>query len=129
MEARPDVVGAAAARAIERLPGDHPALRELPYVLAEAMHPHVVGMLAPWLRHPNADVVAAAIEALATLGDPSACPLLAPLFEDARRSTVDQGEDERLEATVGELARQAVELLESIAGSEDEPPGEGPGLP
>jgi HEAT repeat protein len=128
-EARLDAVAAAAKRALERLPVDHPALRELPYVLGEAMHPRVVEMLAPWLRHPNADVVAAAIEALATLGEPAACSLLEPLCGDERRSTVDQGDDERLEATVGELASQAIELLASIATGEDEAPGEGTSRP
>jgi HEAT repeat protein len=120
-EARFDAVAAGAARALERLAPANPALRELPYVLAETMQPRAVAALRPWLRHGNPDVVAAAIESLATLADPSATPDLEPLLADGRLSVVDQGDAERLEATVGDLAAQAIELLQSIEPGGDEP--------
>jgi HEAT repeat protein len=100
-------------RALQRLPKDSPALTELPYLLAEVAEPGCVKLLGKFLAHPEGEVVASAIEALAELGDPAGAPLLAPLVRDGRQVEVDD-EAEGLLVTVGELAHEARELLGEV---------------
>lgn len=103
-------------RAIERLPAKSPALTELPYLLAEVGEPGCVKLLGKFLKHDDAEAVAAAIEAIAELGDPSAIPLLGPLEKDARVVTLDEeegGGGERV--AISDLAHEARELLEEVA--------------
>jgi len=107
-------------RAIKRLPVGSPALPELPYMLAEVPEPGVSKLLAQFLGHQDPDAVAAAIEALVEVGDPSAARALQALTKDER--TVELAEDESgrtEEVTLGELAQEAIELL---GGDDDEPP-------
>ena len=107
-------------RALQRLPADNSALVELPYLLVDTQHPDVTALRGKALGHSHADVVAAAIEALAAFGDPAAIELLEPLRRDSRRSTLgDEDEGERLEATVGELCEDAIELLSAVPGAEE----------
>lgn len=97
-------------RALERLPKGSPALTELPFLLAEVAEPGCVKLLGRFLKHTDPDAVAAAIEAIAELGDPSAIPLLAPLEGDGRQVQLDEeGEGERV--AIGDLAHEARELL------------------
>lgn len=97
-------------RALERLPKGSPALTELPFLLAEVAEPGCVKLLGRFLKHTDPDAVAAAIEAIAELGDPAAIPLLAPLEGDGRQVQLDEeGEAERV--AIGDLAHEARELL------------------
>jgi len=86
------------------------ALAELPWILSEIGEPSAHRLLERFLASPSPDVVASAIEALASLGDPAALPLLEPLRKDARKVSIDEG-DEQLTTTIGELASDAVEEL------------------
>jgi hypothetical protein len=108
------------AQAIEaRLDRKHdgPSMEELPFVLTEVFDPDPVPLVARFLQHARADVVAAAIEALATYGDPAAVAKLRPLTGDKRTVVVADLESE---ATIGELAREALAAL-----SPEPPPGRG----
>jgi HEAT repeat protein len=109
-------------RALKRLPVGSPALPELPYILGEVPEPGVVRLLGQFLAHRDADAVAAAIEALAEIGDPQAIKLLEPLVDDTRTvELADDGSEDTSEASLGELASEAIELLGSF---EDEAEGD-----
>lgn len=102
-------------RAVDRLPAGSPALTELPFLLAEVAEPGCVKLLGRFLKHPDPEAVAAAIEAMVELGDPAAASLLAPLERDARQV---QLEDEAIEAervAIGDLAHEARALLLEMA--------------
>jgi HEAT repeat protein len=114
------VVGAAVERALRRLPAESPALLELPYLLIETQQPEVIELLGKALRHSHPDVVAAAIEALAAFGEPEAIALLEPLCNDKRTSALGEDEGDRFEATLGELASDAIELLRAVPGAAPE---------
>ena len=107
-------------RALTRLPKDSPALSELPYMLAEVPEPGVLLLLNRFLSHEYADAVASAIEALAQLGDPGARQHLRARIDDKR--TVDLGDEdaESTKVTIGELAREAISLLDEVAAAEGE---------
>ena len=101
------------ARAIEAVlekGGKGPAMRELPWVLAEVAEPSAAKLISRFLSQDTAEIVASAIEALAQLGDPSALPALRKLQDDQRAVTMDDGHEEHT-TTVGELASEAVEAL------------------
>ena len=87
-----------------------PAMRELPWVLAEVAEPSAARLISRFLTVETAEIVASAIEALAQLGDPSALPALRKLQDDKREVTMDDGHEEHT-TTVGELASEAVEAL------------------
>lgn len=97
-------------RAIGRLPKGSPALTELPFLLAEVGEPGCTKLLGRFLQHPDPEAVAAAIEAMAELGDPAAIPLLAPLENDARQVQMDD-EDGGERVAIGDLAHEAREIL------------------
>ncbi len=102
------------ARGIERAldaPLSGPAMSELPYFLAEVAEPSALPLLRRFLAHPDADTVAAAIEAIVQLGDPDAVEALQPLCEDARQVALDDLEEET-SASVGELAEEAIATLQ-----------------
>jgi HEAT repeat protein len=95
-------------RALDR--GDTgPAMQELPFVLTEVRDPDPVPLVARFLQSPRAEVVAAAIEALAAYGDPAAAKHLEPLLEDTREATLDELDE--APTKVGELAEAALEEL------------------
>lgn len=110
-------------RALERLPTGSPALLELPFILVEVPEPGVTKLLARFLQHPDPDAVAAAIEAFVELGDPSAARLIEPLTKDQRTVEVGDEGEEAADVTIGELAEEALELLEGL--EEDEAPRPG----
>lgn len=112
-------------RAVDRLPKGSPALTELPFLLAEVGEPGCVKLLGRFLKHADAEAVAAAIEALAELGDPAAIPLLAPLEKDPRQVQLDEEEGERV--GLGDLAFEAREILEELAKSAQAAQGGGGG--
>jgi HEAT repeat protein len=98
-------------RALARLPDDSAAFAELPYLLADVPEPGAVKLLARFLQHRDADAVAAAIEAIAELGDPSALPLLAPLAGDTRQVQIEDEGGTEGDATIGELVEEARAIL------------------
>jgi HEAT repeat protein len=107
-------------RALKRLPVGSPALPELPYILAEVPEPGVVKLLGQFLQHKDPDGVAAAIETIAEIGDPGAIKLLESLLHDERTvELADDGGEATSEASIGELAAEAVELLQSFEGEDD----------
>lgn len=87
---------------------DGASMEELPFVLTEVFDPDPVPLVTRFLAHARADVVACAIEALATYGDPAAVPKLRALGGDKRTVVVADLEGE---ATIGELAREAISAL------------------
>lgn len=98
-------------RALERLGAGSPALSELPYLLIEVPEPGVFKLLARFLAHPDADAVAAGIEALVEAGDPSALPMLEPLAGDPRKVQLEDDGGTEGEATIAELVAEARALL------------------
>jgi HEAT repeat protein len=107
-------------RALKRLPVGSPALPELPYILAEIPEAGVMKLLGQFLGHKDPDAVAAAIETIAELGDPSAIQLLEPLMHDDRTvELADDGGETTSEASIGELATEAIELLQGFEGEDE----------
>lgn len=108
-------------RALTRLPAGSIALAELPYVIAEIPEPGVMTLLGSFLKHAEADAVAAAIEVIVEIGDPAMIGKLAPLKDDKRGVDIADEETEGTtnEVTVGELASEAIEIL-SQGGEEDD---------
>jgi HEAT repeat protein len=109
-------------RAIEKLPKDHLALTELPYLLIEIPEPGALKLVHRFLEHPSEEVVAAAIEAAVEIGDPASAPKLARLEKDERLVELDEDEEGGPEAsvTIGELAKEARLMLETL-GTEEHP--------
>jgi hypothetical protein len=104
------------ARAVERALDTNRSgvvMSELPHVLAEVDEPGSVALLRRFLRLEDADAVAAAIEGLAMLADPSVIADLEALANDEREVVLD-GAEEELAATIGELATEAAEALSSL---------------
>lgn len=102
-------VARAIERAIER-GDDGPAMSELPWVLAEIAEPSALPLIRRFLDHSNADVVAAAIEALAQLQEPEAGQDLQRFVGDSRVVIIEDFEEET-KTTLGELARDALRIL------------------
>lgn len=96
-------------RALER-GEDGLAMSELPWVLAEIAEPSALPLIRRFLRHASPDVIAAAIEALAQLQDRAAIEDLRPFTDDARIVTIEDFEEET-KTTLGELAKEALEVL------------------
>jgi HEAT repeat protein len=114
-------VAEAAERAVKRLPAESHALRELPFVVAEVAEPGVPKILRGWLAHKSAEVVAAAIEALAALGDPAAIPELKKLVRDPRTVMLDE-DSEEAQAAIGALADEAIAMIEETSPPPAPPP-------
>jgi len=108
------------ARAIERVldvGADGPAMTELPFLLAEVGEPSARALLEQFMKHEQAKVVAAGIEASVLLMDPDILPALQTLVGDAREVTVEDYEDETT-ATVGQLATEAIEEIGAAFGDD-----------
>lgn len=119
-------VARAVERALKRLPVGSPALPELPYVIAEVPEPGVAKLLAQFLAHADPDAVAAAIETLVEMGDPAGIRLIEPLLDDKRTvELADEGDDETSEVTLGELAAEALTLLQDQESEETPEPAKG----
>ena len=102
------------ARGIERALGrgaTGPAMQELPWVLVEIGEPSARQLIARFLKHPQVEVVASAVEALAELGDPEAIKDLRPLQEDPRPVELDDDDGDTL-ATLGDLVSETLAELE-----------------
>ncbi len=98
-------------RALDRLPPGSHALSELPYLLGELPEGGAMKLLGRFLAHSDADAVAAAVEALVEIGDPSAIPLLEPLAQDRRKVQLEDDGGTLGDATIGELVAEARSLL------------------
>jgi HEAT repeat protein len=101
------------ARAIEQAceaPLLGPALSEVPWILAEIGEPSALPLIGRCLGHPDPEVVASAIEALAELGDPDGVPLLKPLTKDKRVVELSEG-DSSYSTSLAELAEEAIAEL------------------
>jgi HEAT repeat protein len=107
-------VALAVERALDRLPPSSAALVELPFILAEVGEGGVPRLLSRFLEHGEADVVAATIEALVELGDPSAIHHLEALVEDDRPTSLAE---ER--TTLSELACDAIAILRDLDGADE----------
>jgi HEAT repeat protein len=97
--------------------GHATALAEVPFILAEIGEPGGVKIVSKLLKHGDADVVGAAVEGLATMGDPSVLKALEPLRNDKRTVTTDDEDEGGTEVTIGELASEAIEHLRSLQRS------------
>jgi HEAT repeat protein len=93
------------------------ALRELPYVFAMIPEGSSVKLLAKFLAHKEAEVVASAIEALVEIGDPSAARALEGLKRDKREVSVEDDGEEPQDVTIAELAQEALTLLRGAGRS------------
>ncbi len=100
-------------RLLERPDGGH-ALRELPFLLAEVAEPSARPLIARFLKRDDVNVQAAAIEALAVLGDETAIEEIEPFRDDGRR--VEPEDEDEPSATLGELATEAIEALGGAEG-------------
>ena len=101
------------ARGIERVldAGTRgPAMSELPWVLAEIAEPSAIPLIRRFLDHPEPDVTAAAIEALAQLEDPDAEQDLRRFVDDLRTVVLEDLDDEET-TTIGDLAKDALAML------------------
>jgi HEAT repeat protein len=101
------------ARGIERAldrDADGPAMSELPWILAEIAEPSALPLIRRFLSHPNPEVIAAAIEALAQLQEPDAISDLEPFVDDPREVIIEDFEHET-KTTLAELAREALDML------------------
>lgn len=85
------------------------AMQELPFVLTEVRDPDPIPLVARFLKHPEPEVVAAAIEAIAAYGDPTAGEHLTPLVDDEREATLEDLDGGT--SNIGELAKAALEEL------------------
>lgn len=101
-------------RALKRLPAGSPALPELPYVIADVPEPGVVKLLEQFLKHEDADAVAAAIEVGVEIGDPAFGKHLEPLKDDARTVEMSDDSGEPAEVTIGELAQDALDIFADV---------------
>jgi HEAT repeat protein len=95
-----------------------PAMAELPWIVAEVAEPSALALIRRFLAHPEAEAIAAGIEALAELGDPAAIEPIRKFLGDPREVTMDDFENET-SATLGELAEAAIEALNAEEPSED----------
>jgi len=95
-------------RALERDEGT--ALGELPWVLTEVADPTAIKLIGRFLKLKDGTIVASAVEALATFGDPAAVELLEPLTDDERTVELDEFDGE-VSATLGELTQEAIDLI------------------
>jgi HEAT repeat protein len=89
-----------------------PAAEEMPFLLAMTEDPDTSKTIAEFLKNSDADAVAAAIEALADVGDAAAVPALRALVDDKRVVAVEGEGEESHEWTLGDLAAEAIEMIE-----------------
>jgi HEAT repeat protein len=89
---------------------DGGSMEELPFVLTEVRDPDPLPLVVRFLAHPRAEVVASAIEAIASFGEPTAVRHLTKLTKDTREVILPELDDAK--ATIGDLAADAIAELE-----------------
>ena len=94
------------------------SMEELPYVLIEVHDPDPMPLIARFLAHPKAEIVASAVEAIVERADPSAVPQLKKLRGDRREVTMPELEDEKV--TLGDLVEDALAFFEEALGEDEE---------
>ncbi len=105
------------------------SLAELPFVIVEVGEPSAEALLTRFLQSDAANVVAAAIEASTLLLEPGLIGALEKLKDDTRVVTLDDAPvhaelEPTTEASIGELASEAIEiLLQSMEADEDDEGG------
>lgn len=90
-----------------------PASEEMPFILAMIDDPAATEHITRFLDMDDLDTVVAAIESLAETRDPAAIPALKSLTEDTRTITLDAGDGDPEEMTIGRLAAEAIEMIDS----------------
>jgi hypothetical protein len=90
-------------------------------MIAQIPEPGAAKLISRFLRHTDAEAVAAAIEALVEVGDPSVASLFAPLEKDTRAVQLEDDAGEEGAVTIGELATEARALLEEVQGARTAP--------
>ncbi len=96
------------------------SMLELPHIIAAVGEPSAILLLRRFLAHEDPEVCAEAIGALAELGDPAAIEPLRAYVNDQRVISVADEEDDEQQATLGQLAVDAIEMLESIPNDDDD---------
>jgi HEAT repeat protein len=86
------------------------AAEEMPFVLLEVDDPEIPNILEKFLKSSEAEVVAAAIEAIIEIGDPDSEKALKTLVNDKREVALDEGSDDET-TTIGQLAKDAIAML------------------
>ncbi|MCG8555294.1 MAG: HEAT repeat domain-containing protein [Proteobacteria bacterium] len=100
-------------RAIERAleaGGEGPAMAELPWVISEIGEANTVALIARFLSHRSGEVVASAVEALASFGAPEAIAPLEALMDDEREVTLDEP-DSGTRVVISNLVRETIASL------------------
>jgi len=90
-------------------------LQEMPFILAEIDDVRSLDLLHRFLLLNDPVSVAAAIEALAEVGDMNSVKELMNLKDDAREIRVDDEEDEKI--TIGQMATEAIGIISEQEGS------------
>ncbi len=91
--------------------GSSRILRELAYVFAAVPEASSAKLLEKFLQHRDPEVVAAGIEALVDIGEPSTARALEALKRDKREVSVEDDNEEVHAVTLGELAQEALTLI------------------
>lgn len=107
-------------RALANLPSGSRALQELPYILSEIPEPGVSKLMVAFLQHEDPEAVAAALTVAVEMGDGSLAKHVKRLLGDKRIAEIpDEGDEEELQSvTIGELAEEALEVLEVMEGED-----------
>lgn len=105
-------VALAVERALVRLPAGSVALIELPFVLMEPEFAEagVATLFAKFLDHDDPDVVGAALEGIAEIGDPSVMNAVRRLEGDRRTTALNEKPE-----SIADLAADALAELEEAA--------------
>jgi len=100
-------------RALRRLPPDHAARLELPFLLVEIPEPGVVKLLQLFLEQKDPQAIVAALEACVERGDPELLPAIEALRSDRRIVEIGDDEGETEQAELGQLAAEACDMIRS----------------
>jgi hypothetical protein len=100
-------------RALRRLPPDHAARLELPFLLHEIPEPGVTRLLQLFLEQQDPQAIVAALEACVERGDPELLPAIEALRSDRRIVEIGDDEGETEQAELGQLAAEACDMIRS----------------
>ncbi|MBN2340527.1 MAG: HEAT repeat domain-containing protein [Deltaproteobacteria bacterium] len=90
------------------------AALEMPFILAWIDDPGVTEYIHKFLEVEDTEIVYAAIEACASVSDEDSIPSLKKLLDDTRQVEVDDDdENDDQPVTIGMLAQEAIEIIES----------------
>lgn len=89
------------------------AALEMPFILAWIDDPAVTEHIHKFLTLESTDIVYAAIEACASVSDADSIESLKKLVGDTREVEVEDDDDDDQPVTIGMLAKEAIEIIES----------------